>query len=151
ARAGVADGQGEPAHAHGQGRGDRPGRGHARLASQAAQKAGVDLASLHRRVSRLGRNGSAPPDAGPQLTRDDITRAAHKALEKCSRENSKWMRADLIANIGRVLPRSATHPDGQAQLLEDVADRALAGEFGPVVCLESPEAAPAPASLRRAD
>jgi len=61
------------------------------------------------------------------------------------------MRADLIANIGRVLPRSATHPDGQAQLLEDVADRALAGEFGPVVCLESPEAAPAPASLRRAD
>jgi hypothetical protein len=66
--------------------------------AEAAQKAGVDLASLYRRVSRLGRNGCAPPDAGPQLTRDDITRAAHKALEKCSRENSKWMRADLIAS-----------------------------------------------------
>ena len=32
-----------------------------------------------------------------------------------------------------------------------MADRALAGEFGPVACLEAPEAAPAPASLRRAD
>ena len=61
------------------------------------------------------------------------------------------MRADLVANIGRVLPRRATDPDGQARLLEEVADRALAGEFGPVVCLESPEAAPAPAWLRRAD
>jgi hypothetical protein len=35
--------------------------------------------------------------------------------------------------------------------LEEVADRALAGEFGAVICLEAPEAAPVPASLRRAD
>lgn len=119
--------------------------------AKAAQKAGVDLASVHRRVSSLGRNGQAPRDAGPELTQDDITRAAQKALEKCSRENSKWTRADLIANIGRALPRHAADPDGQALLLEEVADRALAGEFGPVVCLESPEAAPVPASLRRAD
>ena len=84
--------------------------------AKAAQKAGVDLASLYRRVSRLGRNGCAPRDAGPQLTRDEITRAAQKALEKCSRENSKWTRADLIANLGRVLPRRAADPDGQAAL-----------------------------------
>ncbi len=96
-------------------------------------------------------NGSAPRDVGPGLTRDDITRAAQKALVKCSGENSKWTRADLIANLGRVLPMRAADPDGQARLLEDVADRTLAGEFGPVACLDSPEAARAPAFLRRAD
>src|SRR5205823_788133 len=39
----------------------------------------------------------------------------------------------------------------QAALVEEVADRALAGEFGPVACLEAPEAVPVPVSLRRAD
>jgi hypothetical protein len=50
-----------------------------------------------------------------------------------------------------VLPRRAADPDGQARLLEEVTDRALAGEFGPVACLEPPEMAAVPASLRRAD
>jgi conjugative relaxase-like TrwC/TraI family protein len=119
--------------------------------AKAAQKAGVDLASLYRRVTRLGRGGGAPRDASPELTRNEITRTAQKALEKCSRENSKWTRADLIANLGRVLPRRAGDPDGQAALLEEVADRALAGEFGQVACLEAPEAVPVPGALRRAD
>jgi AAA domain/TrwC relaxase len=119
--------------------------------AKAAQRAGVDLASLYRRVSRLGRDGCAPRDAGPELTQDEITRAAQKALEKCAREDSKWTRADLVANLGRELPRRAGHPAQQAALLEEVADRALAGEFGPVACLEAPEAAPVPASLLRAD
>jgi conjugative relaxase-like TrwC/TraI family protein len=54
--------------------------------AQAARRAGVDLASLYRRVSRLGRDGDAPRDAGPELTPEDLTRAARKALERCSRE-----------------------------------------------------------------
>jgi conjugative relaxase-like TrwC/TraI family protein len=119
--------------------------------AKAAQQAGVDLASLYRRVTRLGRDGCAPRDAGRALTQDEITRAAQKALEKCSRENSKWTRADLIANLGRLLPRRAADPGSQTTVLEETADRALAGEFGPVVCLEAPEAAPPPVSLRRAD
>jgi hypothetical protein len=119
--------------------------------AKAAQKAGVDLASLYRRVSRLGRHGSVPRDAEPELARDEITRAAQKALERCSREGSKFTRADLIANLGRELPRRAVDPARQAALLEEAADSALAGEFGPVVCLEAPEAAKAPQSLRRAD
>jgi AAA domain/TrwC relaxase len=119
--------------------------------AKAASRAGVDLASLYRTVSRLERHRRAPRDAGPELTRDEITRTAQKALEKCARENSKWTRADLVANIGRVLPRRAADPAGQTRLLDEVADRTLNGDFGPVVCLESPEAAPVPASLRRAD
>jgi hypothetical protein len=85
--------------------------------AKAAQKAGVDLTSLYRRVSGLERNGCAPHDAGPELTQDEITRAAQKALEKCSREDSKWMRADLVANLGRELPRRAGDPAQQAALL----------------------------------
>ena len=42
-------------------------------------------------------------------------------------------------------------PQAAAALLEDLADRALRSEFEPVVCLEAPEAAEVPASLRRAD
>ncbi len=41
--------------------------------AKAAQKAGVDPASLYRQVSRLQRNGGAPRDAGPELTLDEIT------------------------------------------------------------------------------
>jgi hypothetical protein len=44
--------------------------------AKAAQKAGVDLASLYRRVSRLERSGRAPREAGPELTQDEITRAS---------------------------------------------------------------------------
>ena len=119
--------------------------------AQAAQQAGVDLASLYRRVSGLGPAGSAPRDAEPGLTREEITRAARKALERCSREGSKWTRADLIANLGRELPRRAGDAARQVALLEELADSALAGEFGQVVCLEAPEAARAPQALRRAD
>jgi hypothetical protein len=42
-------------------------------------------------------------------------------------------------------------PDAAAALLEDLADRALASEFEPVACLQSPEPVEVPASLRRAD
>jgi hypothetical protein len=119
--------------------------------AKAARKAGVDLASLYRRVSRLRGNGCAPRDTQPELTQEEITRAAHKALERCSREGSTWTRADLIANLGRELPRRAGDPAGRALLLEEVADSALVGEFGQVLCLDAPETAPVPQSLRRAD
>jgi hypothetical protein len=119
--------------------------------AKAARKAGVDLASLYRRVSRLSGDGCAPRDTQPELTQEEITRAAQKALERCSREGSTWTRADLIANLGRELPRRAGDPARQTLQLEEVADSALAGGFGQVLCLEAPEAAPVPQSLRRAD
>jgi hypothetical protein len=50
--------------------------------AKAARKVGVDLASLYRRVSRLNGDGCAPRDAQPELTQDEVARAAHKALER---------------------------------------------------------------------
>jgi conjugative relaxase-like TrwC/TraI family protein len=119
--------------------------------AKAARRVGVDLASLYRRVSRLGSDGCAPRDTQPELTQEEVTRAAHKALERCAREGSTWTRADLIANLGRELPRRAGDPARQALLLEEIADSALAGDFGQVLCMEAPEVAPVPQSLRRAD
>jgi antitoxin (DNA-binding transcriptional repressor) of toxin-antitoxin stability system len=64
----------------------------------AAQKADVDLALLYRRVSRRERDWSGPRDAGPALTRDDITLSA-KALEKYSlRTRSEDTRSSWARN-----------------------------------------------------
>jgi hypothetical protein len=57
----------------------------------------------------------------------------------------------VIKYLGRVLPRTGTDPAAAAALLEDLADRALQSEWEPVICLEAPEPAEVPASLRRAD
>ena len=57
----------------------------------------------------------------------------------------------MIKHLGRVLPRTGMDPAAAAALLEDLADRALASEFEPVLCLEAPELAEVPPSLRRAD
>ena len=57
----------------------------------------------------------------------------------------------MIKYLGRVLPRTGRDPAAAAVLLEDLADRALASEFEPVLCLEAPEPAQVPRSLLRAD
>src|SRR2546430_4855380 len=59
--------------------------------------------------------------------------------------------AALIKSLGRGLPRTGRDPAAAAALLQDLADRALASDFEPVACLEAPEPAEVPASLRRAD
>jgi hypothetical protein len=43
------------------------------------------------------------------------------------------------------------NPAAAAAMLEDLADRAVASEFEPVVCLEAPDPVEVPPSLRRAD
>ena len=66
-------------------------------------------------------------------------------------EKSTWTRADLIKYLGRVLPRSGQNPAAAAQVLEELADRALRSEFEPVLCLEAPEPAEVPRALLRED
>jgi hypothetical protein len=93
--------------------------------------------------------GPGSPGAGPgQL---EVSRAAQKAVALAQQDKSAWTRADVIKYLGRVLPRTGMDPAAAAALLEEVADRALASEFEPVACLEAPEPAEVPASLRRAD
>jgi hypothetical protein len=60
-----------------------------------------------------------------ELTRDEITRAADNALERCSREGSKWTQALLVANMGRELPRQARGSGHVAQSRPVVATRTI--------------------------
>ena len=80
-----------------------------------------------------------------------MERAAQAALALAQRDKSAFTRADLVKFLGRVLPRTGMDPDAAAGLLESIADQALAGVFGQVVCLEAPEAVQPPAALVRAD
>src|SRR5205823_1207603 len=66
-------------------------------------------------------------------------------------DRSAFTRADVIKYLGRVLSRTGLDPAAAAALLEELADRALASEFEPIICLEAPELAEVPASLLRAD
>ena len=96
-----------------------------------------------------------PPHAhgaeGTVIAELELARAAQKAVALAQQEKSTWTRADVIKYLGRVLPRSGIEPGAAAALLERLADRALASQFEPVVCLEAPEPAEVPASLLRAD
>jgi len=93
----------------------------------------------------MGGTISAAPDALEQ------SRAAQKAVALAQQDKSCWTRADVVKYLGRVLPRRGMEPDSAAALLEVLADRALASEFEPVVCLEAPEAVEVPCSQLRAD
>ena len=93
----------------------------------------------------------APGAKATVLPELEPARAAQKAVALAQQEKSTWTRADVIKYLGRVLPRSRMNPAAAAALLENLADRALASEFEPVVCLEAPEPAEVPRSMLRAD
>ena len=120
-------------------------------------KLGGDLASIAPRVSRLRATATDPratprnpaPDAAP--SREDLTRAVQKALTLVQAKQSTWTRADLLQQLGLVLPvqtRNMT-PDAAVALLHDLADAAISSQVEQVVCLEAPEWPPVPDYLRR--
>jgi hypothetical protein len=126
---------------------------HAGWADKLARTLGVPLASVARSVWHAT-DGAKTPDSDDAATARrelEVNRAAQKAIALAQREKSTWTRADLVKYLGRVLPRSGMDPKAATALLEELADRALRSEFEPVVCLEAPEPAEVPASLRRAD
>jgi hypothetical protein len=92
-------------------------------------------------------DGDAEP--GPAMLRC----TALKALARCQARQPKWSRYDLIHELGSVMPPEIRDlaPERMLPLLEDLADRTLASEFEPVVCLEAPEIIDVPESLRRSD
>ena len=127
-------------------------------ADRLARSTGVSLASVAPSVWGQNRHsGATEPKrdagAGPgrQLTRLEMTRAGQMAVALAQREKSTFTRADVIKYLGRVMPRTGLDPDRAARLLERMAERALRGEFEPVVCVEAPEPVQPPASLLRAD
>ena len=127
---------------------------HAGWADKLARTLGVPLASVAPSVWHNATGHATvqtrDPD-GPVLTELELARAAQKAVALAQQEKSLWTRADVIKYLGRVLPRSGLDPAAAAAMLEDLADRALRGEFEPVFCLEAPEPVEVPRSLLRAD
>ena len=97
---------------------------------------------------------SAPAAARTRATpvpREELTRAAQRALAAVQAAHSTWTRSDLIKHLGLALPAQTRNmaPDDAVALLDDLADLALSGQVEPVVCLEAPQWPPLPAALIR--
>ena len=133
--------------------------GAARLRDWERQSRSAELGSLRDLAARLWDSAAAtadgaPPPAGRQLTPDDERRAMAAGLAQAQQEQSVWGRPELLRSIAQHLPdhAHATSPEQAAQLLEDLAARALRGEAGEQVRrLDAPEWPRVPDSLRRAD
>jgi hypothetical protein len=92
-----------------------------------------------------GRAPTGPP------TRAAQARALAKALVLVSDQHPAWTRHDLLKQLALVMPPETRHmsPEEARELLLGLAEEALSGRTGEVVCLEAPEWPPLPASLRR--
>ena len=118
---------------------------------------GGQLAGIAATVSNArGPDASAPAAVdGPALTgplsREAQARAVQKALALVSEKQSAWTRHDLVKQLALVMPAESRRMSAQAsgELLLGLAEEALSGRVGDVVCLEAPEWPPLPASLRR--
>jgi conjugative relaxase-like TrwC/TraI family protein len=92
--------------------------------------------------------GRAP--TGP-ATREAQARALAKALVLVSDQHPAWTRHDLVKQLALVMPPETRQMSPQAahELLLGLAEEALSGRTGQVVCLDAPEWPPLPATLRR--
>ena len=92
-----------------------------------------------------GRAPSGPPAPEAQA------QALAKALVLVSGQHPAWTRHDLLKQLALVLPPETRRmsPEEAQELLFGLAEEALSGRSGEVVCLEAPEWPPLPASLRR--
>ena len=126
---------------------------HADWADKLARTLGVPLAEIAPSVWHAGTRAAGPRDGAGAAVPEalELSRAAQQAIALAQQEKSTWTRADLVKYLGRVLPRTGRDPAAAAALLEELADRALRGEFDPVICLEAPEIAAVPSGLLRAD
>src|SRR5262249_54188861 len=127
---------------------------------------GGDLAQIAHDVG-IARPGDAPrrstaqpngpraamPLAHAQPDRAAEVRAMKFALARVGEKQSHWSRADLIGAMSAVMPDGAAMlPPGEAaRRVGTWADGAIAGEAGPVECLDAPEWPTPPAELLRQD
>ena len=84
-------------------------------------------------------------------SREAQARAVHKALALLSEKQSAWTRHDLLKQLALVLPTETRRMSPQAaqELLLGLAEEALSGRAGDVMCLDTPEWPPLPQSLGR--
>ena len=97
------------------------------------------------REHHAGRAPAGPPAPEAQA------RALVKALVLVSDQHPAWTRHDLLKQLALILPAETRQmsPEEAQELLFGLAEEALSGRSGEVVCLEAPEWPPLPASLRR--
>jgi len=105
------------------------------------------------RGATQARGGREPgsPEAGGLPSRDEQARTLDKALALVTAKQSTWTRHDLLKQLALVMPARTRQMNPQAarELLFGLAEEALSGRAGDVVCLEAPEWPPLPGSLRR--
>ena len=118
---------------------------------------GGDLAAVAPAVSdargpdaQVGEHQAGRPPSGPPAPKAQA-RALAKALVLVSARHPAWTRHDLLKQLALVLPAETRQmsPEEARELLLGLAEEALSGRFGEVVCLEAPEWPPLPAPLRR--
>jgi AAA domain/TrwC relaxase len=97
-----------------------------------------------------GREPGGAERGGPP-SREAQTRALAKALVLVSDKHPAWTRHDLVKQLALVMPPETRRMDSAAarELLLGLAEEALSGRTGDVVCLEAPEWPPLPGVLRR--
>ena len=99
------------------------------------------------------RDGHEPgsPEAGEPPSREEQARTVDKALALVTAKQSTWTRHDLLKQLALVMPAPTRQMNPQAaqELLFGLAEEALSGRAGDIVCLEAPEWPPLPRSLRR--
>ncbi len=93
----------------------------------------------------VSRAPSGPPAPEAQA------RVLAKALVLVSGQHPAWTLHDLLKQLALVLPPETRRmsPEEAQELLFGLAEEALSGRSGEVVCLEIPEWPPLPAQLRR--
>jgi hypothetical protein len=92
-----------------------------------------------------GRAPSGPP------AREAQAWALTKAVVLVSDQHPAWTRHDLLKQLALALPPETRQmaPEEAQELLLGLAEEALSGRTGEVMCLEAPEWPPLPAQLRR--
>ena len=100
--------------------------------------------------ARAGEHHGSRAPIGPP-TREAQARALAKALSLVSAKHPAWTRHDLVKQLALVMPAETRQMSPQAarELLLGLAEEALSGRTGEVVCLEAPQWPPLPVPLRR--
>ena len=96
-------------------------------------------------ADRGDREPVGPEPVGPepvgQLSAEARVRVVQKALELVSEKKPTWTRHELVRQLGLVMPAQTRQmtSDAAQELLAGLADEALSGEIGDVVCLDAPQ------------